>query len=242
MAPTTARQTARDIPTMGRAVVTAIRLARRSRDGAAAAAPAVTKSAAPPAGADEFIALPTATIFVDADKWDACAHALGGTSNTLLVGLAARLAERAGRVAADGSVVVTMPVNERIDGDTRANAISGVNVTVEPATTDLSGIRAAVKQALIRHREVPDLSQDLNALVPLMSKRLLKAARGATRGAAPSNLVGSSNVGVIDVEASRPHGTDADSFAMRIHHIGVTKAAVHRYGGVQTLLSGIGTP
>ena len=235
-----ARQTARDIPAMGRAVVTAIRLARPKRNGAEAAPPRATKSPALPAEADESITLPTATIFVDADEWDARAQSLGGTSNTLLVGLAARLAQRAGRVAADGSVVVTVPVDERTAGDTRANAISGVRVTVDPApaTTDLSEIRAAVKQALIRHQEVPDPEQTLNVLVPLLSKRLLRAARGATRGAAPSNLVGASNVGVIDVAASQPDGTDADSFAMRIHHLGVTKATMHRYGGVQTLLSG----
>jgi hypothetical protein len=232
-------QTARDIPAVGRALVSAMRLARRGRNGAAAAAPLTTQSPPPPDGGDEAYTLPTATIFVDVDEWDARAHALGGTSNTLLVGLAARLAERAGRVATDGSVVVMIPVNERTASDTRANAISGVGVTVDPApaTTDLREIRAAVKQALIRHHEVPDPEQSLNALVPLLPQRLLKAARGATRGS-PFNLVGSSNVGVIDTAASRPDGTDADSFAIKLHHLGVARATMHRYGGVQTLLSG----
>jgi hypothetical protein len=136
-------------------------------------------------------------------------------------------------------VVVTLPVNKRAADDTRANALGGVRATVDPtsATTDLSGIRAAVKQALTRHSEEPDPQQVVNALVPLLSQRLLKAARGATRGN-PFNLVGASNVGVIADAANRPDGTDAESFALRLHHLGVATSTLHRYGGVQTMLSG----
>ena len=123
----------------------------RGRAGSAAAASfkapskapskALSKPPAPTAGADERVTCPTATIFVDADEWDARAQSLGGTSNTLLVGLAARLAQRVGRVTADGSVALTLPVNERTAGDTRANAITNVDFTVDPApaTWDLSG-------------------------------------------------------------------------------------------------------
>lgn len=234
-----ARQTMRDIPAMSRAVIAAVKLGRPGRNGAAAAAPPATDSPPPPSEHDELHNLPTATVFVDADEWDARARSLGGTRNTLLVGLATRLAQRAGRVARDGSVVVTLPVNERTADDTRANAISGVLATVDPATatTDLRGIRAAVKQALIRHREEPDPAQVLNALVPLLSKRLLKAARGATRVSA-FNLVGASNVGVTDAAASRPDGTEADAYAIRLHHLGVDTPAMQQYGGLQTLLSG----
>ncbi|MDI1290255.1 MAG: hypothetical protein PSX37_09955, partial [bacterium] len=231
-------QTVRDIPAIGRAVAASMRLGRGG-DSAQAAPPSTTATPAPSDEADESHLLPTATIFVDADEWDARASALGGTRNTLLVGLAARLAQRAGRVATDGSVVVTLPVNKRAADDTRANALGGVRATVDPtlATTDLSGIRTAVKQALIRHSEEPDPQQVVNALVPLLSQRLLKAARGATRGN-PFNLVGASNVGVIDAAANRPDGTDAESFALRLHHLGVATSTLHRYGGVQTMLSG----
>src|SRR6185503_20387174 len=110
-----ARQTVRDIPAIGRAAVAAARFARRNRGRAGSATP----PPAPLAGVDELVALPTATIFLDADEWDARADSLGGTSNTLLAGLAARLAERVGRVAADGSVTLAMPVNERVADDTR---------------------------------------------------------------------------------------------------------------------------
>ncbi|MGV0812480.1 hypothetical protein ABQF34_11020 [Mycolicibacterium boenickei] len=230
-----AGQTLRDIPAVGRAVVAAIRLARRSRAGAAAAGQTIAPKTSP--GADEPTTVPMTTIFVDADEWDARAQALGGTSNSLLVGLAARLAQRGGRVGADGSVVVGMPVNERAGGDTRANAIGNAAVTVDPelAPTDLREIRAAVKQALIRHGEVPDEVYAVNAIIPLLPKRFL----GATSRVGSPNQVGSSNLGVVNPAASRADGTDADQFAIKVlPHLGLTEAMLNRFGGTQSFLSG----
>ncbi len=233
-------QTVRDIPAMARGVVAAIRLARRGREGAGATTSATsptTASPAPTSGSDETIPVPMATILVDADEWDSRAEALGGTSNTLLVGLAARLAHRAGRVGEDGSVIVMMPVNQRADGDTRANARSSVAVTVDPAlaTTDLREIRAAVKQALIRHGQVPDEELAVNAIIPLLPKRFL----GATSRVGSPNQVGSSNLGVVNPAAGRADGTDADFFAVKVlPHLGLTEAMLHRFGGTQSFLSG----
>src|SRR5262249_6779555 len=118
-----ARQTARDLPAIRRAVVAAARFARPSCRGARAATQLPSAPRSPCVGPDEHVAAPKATIFIDADDWDARAQSLGGTSNALLAGVAARLAERAGRVTADGFVTLALPVNERADGDTRANAI-----------------------------------------------------------------------------------------------------------------------
>jgi hypothetical protein len=233
-----AGQTARDIPAMGRAVVAAVRLARHRRAGVGAATPPATPPA-PPAGTNEPITLPSATIFVDADEWEARAQALGGSSTALLVGFTARLAQRVGRVGADGSVVVMMPFNERAAGDTRANAISNVGVTVDPAhaTSDLREIRTAIKQAWIQRREVPDEERAVNAIVPLLPKRLLRGASGAMVGFS-SNVVGSSNLGVVNPAAGRPDGTDADYFAMRNIPRGATKATMHQRGGTQLVVLG----
>ena len=224
-----AHQTVRDTPAIRRGVVAAVRLSRRRRGGAAVAIPLPAALA----GADEPLTLSTATIFVDAEDWEARAHSLGGTSNSLLVGLAARLAQRRGRLTADGSVVVGIPVNERVDGDTRANAISTVELTVDPAfaATDLRAIRAAVKQALIRHREVPHEDQAMLSIVPLLPKKLVRVGVSASRSA-------TSNLGVVNPAAGRPDGTEADYFAMRWLDVGATKAKMHRIGGRQFLLSG----
>src|SRR5271166_3401977 len=229
-----ARQTARDLPRIGRALGAAIRMARRHRGPAGSATP----PPAPTAGADKRITLPTATIFVDADEWDTRAESLGGTSNTLLAGLAARLAQRVGRLAADGSVAVTLPVNERTAGDTRANAITNVDFTVDPApaTTDLSEVRGAIKQALIRSKEETNERFELLHLAPLLPQWLARRLVGVSANGA--NSVISSNLGAVNPAAHRPDGTNADHFVMKPLGPGVTKAVMHRLGGLLVLLSG----
>jgi hypothetical protein len=224
-----ARQTVRDIPAIGRAAVAAARFARRNRGRAGSATP----PPAPLAGVDDLVALPTATIFLDADEWDARADSLGGTSNTLLAGLAARLAERVGRVAADGSVTLAMPVNERVADDTRANAVAMVDITVDPAPapTDLREIRAATKQALIRHREVPDERQDLLPLVPLLPRRVTRRMASVATGGV-TNVVVSSNLGAAPPAVNQPDGTDASHVALLSRYPGVTKAMMHQLGGL----------
>jgi hypothetical protein len=233
-----ARQTLRDIPAMGRAVVAATRFARRNRggDGSGTQLPSALRS--PFVGPEERVAPPMTTFFVDADEWDARAHSLGGTSNTLLAGLTARLAQRVGRVAADGSVTLALPVNERTAGDTRANAITAVDITVDPApaATDLRAIRAAIKQALIRRQEVPDERWALLPLAPLLPQWLIRRMAGVALGGATTS--GSSNLGALNPAANRPDGTDADYVAGRTLYPGVTKATMHHTGGMLGLHSG----
>ncbi len=170
---------------------------------------------------DEPITLPTATIFVDADEWDARAVALGGTSNSLLAGLAARLAERVGRVTADGSVTLAIPVNERTADDTRANAVTNVDVTVDPAraATDLREIRAATKQALIHRQEVPDERWALLPLVPLLPKRLVRRWVGVATGRTTS--VVSSNLGAAPRSST---GQTAQTPTTSRHAVSSTRA------------------
>jgi Wax ester synthase-like Acyl-CoA acyltransferase domain len=235
-----ARQTVRDIPGIGRALAAgaaAARSTRRDRDGAASATRPFTRPIAVSAGPDEPITIPTATIFVDADEWDARAHCLRGTSNTLLAGLAARLAQRVGRVAGDGFVTLAIPVNERDDDDTRANAITAVDIMVDPtaSTTDLRGIRSAIKQALIRRQEVPDERFALLPLAPLLPRWLMRRLVSVALGGATTS--GSSNIGAVGPAANRPDGTDADYFAMKSLWPGVTKATVRHTGGLLGLLS-----
>jgi len=228
-----AGQTVRDIPALGRGAVAAVRLARRARHKDAGAAPP-TRPLRLPTGADEPLTPPMATAFVDAGAWEARAHALGGTSNTLLAGLAAHLASRMGRVTADGSVLMKMPVNERAAGDTRANAVRDLTVMVDPApaTTDLREIRAAVKQALIDHQAQRDDERAVESFVPLLRllpKRLVRLV---------DNTVISSNIGVVNPAVTRPDGTDAYIFASRLSYRGVTKALMDCLGGVLYVLSG----
>ena len=230
-----ARQTARDLPDIGRALVAAAaaaRLARRERGSNAAAA-------APPALShdDEVVTIPTATMFIDADEWDSRAAALGGTGNTLLAGLAGRLAQHMGRVTSDGSVTVAVPVSERTADDARANAVTNVDVTVDPAPamTDLRQIRAAIKQALIHRQGMSDERWVLLPLVPLLPKRLARRCVGVATGRATG--VVSSNLGAVPPVINRPDGTDADFMWVRSLYPDMTKKTMERTGGVLALLS-----
>jgi hypothetical protein len=238
-----ARQTARDTPAIRRAVVAAARMARADRRSTKSAAGSSSKALAQQAEliafGDEIIMLPTATAFLNADEWDACAESLGGTSNTLLAALAARLAQRVGRVDTNGSVTLAMPVNERTPDDTRANAVSMVNITVAPATTttDLREIRATTKQALIRHRETPDERQTLLPIVPLVPERLIKRMVGVATGGA-TNVVVVSNLGAAPSAVYRPDGTDAEYAAIRSLYPGLTKETMHQLGGMLSVHSG----
>jgi len=224
-------QSVRDMPAVARAVVAAATFVRRQRGAAPTQTTAVDES-------DERVTLSTTTIFVNAEHWDARANALGGTANTLLAGMAARLALKVGRTTADGSATPSIPVNTRREGDTRANAITNVDITVDPMTagTDLNEIRTATKQALIRSKEVPDERWALLPLVPLLPEQIKKRVVGVVTGGT-TNVV-SSNLGATAPELNKPDGTDADYFAMKSLYPGVTQAIMHRTGGVLALLSG----
>lgn len=229
------RQTARDLPDIGRAVIAAIG-ARRSRPPAAASATAgVPRVTA--VGRDEPAELRTTTVFVDADEWDARATALGGTSNTLLAGVAARLAESAGRVAADGSAVLAIPVNVRTPGDTRANAITGIEISVDPApvVTDLRDARAATKRALTRRQQVPDERFALLPIVPLLPTWLVRRMISMAVGDA---ITASSNLGTVSPAANRPDGTEAGRFAVKMRYPRMSETTMRATGGLLSLLSG----
>ncbi|MGV0607682.1 hypothetical protein [Mycolicibacterium sp. XJ1904] len=228
------RRAVRDIPTLGRGAAAAVRLARHARRNGAAVASS-TKPLRLAANADETLTPSVATVFINADEWEARAQALGGTSSVLLAGLAADLAQRMGRIAADGSVSMKVLVNERVPGDTRANAISSLPVSVDSAsaTTDLREIRHAVKEAFAGHQKTRDDERAVMSFVPLLSllpKRLVRLV---------DNTVVTSSMGAVDPSVTRPDGRDADMFGARVSYPTVSKTVMDSMGGVLYALSTI---
>ncbi|OMC42136.1 hypothetical protein A5744_16910 [Mycobacterium sp. IS-1264] len=177
------RQAARDVPEAARAVAAARRLARRQRREAAGSPAPQPVAAGAADGDDETVVVPVITAHIDVDEWEARAKALGGTSETLLAGIAAKLGERVGRRrASDGAVTLLLPMSERTESDTRALAVSYASTHVDPTrvTTDLGDARAAIKQALATLREAPDEDErQLLWLTPLAPKRALKRVADA---------------------------------------------------------------
>lgn len=223
-----ARQTARDAPDIARALVAAAKLARARRHVDAQPLPP-RPVALGGGGDDDAVVVPVITIHLDVGHWDARAAALGGTSKTLVAAFAAKLGERVGRRrAGDGAITLILPVSERVEGDTRALAVSFARVSVDPTllTTDLRDVRSAIKRELRALRETPDESLKLVPLAPLASKRALKRTADAEL-ADPDLPVSCSDLGDLGSVVFALARTDANFVNVSAH-----LNAVHLIRGV----------
>lgn len=196
-----ARETAQDASELGRALVAAARLAGRGGQGSSRSA---ERAPVPPGEGDgaDIVVVPVITVHVKIDDWEARAKALGGTTDTLVAGFAAKFAERIGRRrATDGAVTLQLPMSDRTAEDTRAVAVSYARLSIDPTglTTDLGDLRTAIKQALKTMREASDEAQlQLAWLTPFVPKRALKRMADAAV-ADPDLPVFCSNLGDLGV-------------------------------------------
>lgn len=233
-----ARRTVRDLPELGRTIVGAAKLAYKRRDDFSnAGASRDSTPAADPVAGEQNVVIPTAAVFVDVAQWDARATELGGNSYSLLAGFVTRLAERMGRHRADGAVSLLVAMSDRTEDDTRANAVSLATVVVDaaPVTTDLSGVRAAMKKGLQTLRETPDETFALLPLTPFVPKRAVMKTSDVMFGDLP---VSCSNVGELDPAVNRPDGTDAEYLFLRPVDQRVTRREIERVGGQLVVASG----
>ncbi|ORW10797.1 hypothetical protein [Mycobacterium kyorinense] len=234
------RHTMRDAPDVARAFFAAARLARKqARAQRGIARPPAPQPVALREAGEDVVVVPAVSIHVDSDEWDARAETLGGTGHTLVAGFAAKLAERLGRRRdGDGTVTLHLPINERTEGDTRANAMSIAIVGVDPTrvTTDLHDIRTAIKQALGTLRETPDASLQLRSLIPFTPKRALKRMVDAGFSD-PDVPVLCSNLGDLGPLVCRLDGTDGELVMTRATGQHFTREWLERVGGQMTLQS-----
>ncbi|MCX6484119.1 MAG: hypothetical protein NT146_12810 [Mycobacterium sp.] len=221
------RALVRTLPEMARALKAAVRLAPGNDDFARPRRPKAGNPAEVPS---EAVTLPSVTAYLDVRKWDERAKTLGGTSNSLFLGIAAKLGQKLGWVEQDGTVTLSVPVNERSEGDSRGNALTAVRLTADPTTVtgDLTEIRAGLKAALAtlgeaRHQLVAPMP-----LVPLIPKAVARRLEGMVVG---GRLIGSSNLGELDPQVNCPDGTDADYFAVRLGER-IDRAHLRRHVGV----------
>ncbi|WP_309227750.1 MULTISPECIES: hypothetical protein [unclassified Mycolicibacterium] len=230
------RRAARDLPEVGRAVLATARVAREQSEDLAASA----KSAAPVSrlGSLDPVIPPTVTAYVELENWDQCVKSLGGTSNSLFAGFAARLGQLLGRVDADGKAMLSFPVSDRIEGDTRANALNTVTAIVDPAkaSTDLTDIRAELKRVLTDLGTAPDANLAPLPLTPYVPKFLVRRLeRMILKVGSP---IGCSNLGELPAALNRPDGTDADYVSFRLVEPGITPGVLEGLGGLLYLASG----
>lgn len=226
----------RAIPEMLTAAAAAIRVARAN----AAQVSSSAARATPPASLSDSqpVIPPSLAVYLDAAEWDACAEKLSGTSNSLFAGIAARLGRNIGRVDTDGRAELSIPVSERIEGDTRGNALTAMLVKVDPGevTTTLVGVRAEIKRNLAELARTPrDLLAPL-PLTPLVPRRLARRLEGLALGSGVT--IGCSNLGELDPAVNRPDGTDADYLSARQIESRITADVLDRMGGMLFLASG----
>ncbi|MCV7226814.1 hypothetical protein H7J73_12330 [Mycolicibacterium komossense] len=235
---TDARETVQGLPEVARTVAEAVRQARkRKRDSASSGAPAPRDVAG--RHDDELVVAPAITVFVDAAEWDARAAALGGNSYALSAGFAAKLAQRIGRVrAVDGMVTLNVPINDRTLEDTRANAVTLGDITVDPTnvTSDLTALRLAIRESLKARKDSPDEALKLLPLIPFLPKRAVRKTADAMFNFADLP-VSCSNLGELPADIGRADGTDAEFVYVRGVDGAVTRGFLEARRGLLTVIS-----
>lgn len=223
--------TARSLPSIPSSLIATVRLQRQQ--AAADPKPRARKKPAPAvaARAKEPVTVPMVAASIDVATFDDKVAELGGTRNAFVAALAARLGHALGRVADDGMVMLTFPVSERTDGDTRGNALNVITVTVDPDTVlaDLAPLRKAVKEALVEMQASRDAMMAPLPLIPFVPKFLMATVEKAVLQ--EGRPIGCSNAGDMPPALSRIDGTEADFFIGRMIENGVTETAFARRGG-----------
>lgn len=223
------RSTAGVLPGIPSAIAGTIRLQRQQSAGKPK--PAKRPKAAATSGSGGPVTVPMVAASIDVASFDQKVADLGGTRNALVAALAARLGRALGRVDADGKVMLTFPVSERTEGDTRGNALNVITVTVDPETVvaDLGPLRKGVKDALVEMEAIRDAVMAPLPLIPFVPGFLMAQVEKAVLQ--EGQPIGCSNAGVMPAALSRIDGTEADFFIGRMIENGVTEQAFARRGG-----------
>jgi len=232
------RQIGRDLPDIGRTIRRAVRVAAQRRgELARPGTPESTDSAG-----RRTVRMPSASVFIDAEQWHACAEKLGGNSFSLVAGLAGKLAQRLGRAhGPDTLVTLKFPVSDRADfEDTGGNVVSIASVSFDPSqvTFDLTGPRTAIREGLKRAREVPDEMMDLLPLVPFLPKSGIARVADAAFGFSTELPVSCSNMGAMPPAATSVDGTPAEYLSFRGVDRHVTAENLEKRRGIMTVTSG----
>lgn len=231
------RQALRDVPEVARTVKSAAALAfRKRKEFSRPDRPSASRPVR-----DEHVLVPSVSLVVDGDVWDARAAALNGNSYSLHAGFAAVLSERIGRhKPGAGCVPFIIPINDRSLEDTRANAVKLANAAIDPrgATEDLSAARLAIKAALKTAREGPDeTGLALLPLTPFVPKWAVRSTADVAFGF--SELpVSCSNVGELPAEVGRVDGTDADYLVLRGVDRFIPRSVLEERRGLLTVIGG----
>lgn len=232
------RQLRLDLPEIARTLGRFVKVAIGKRKDLARRNPVP----APVANAGDAAHVPSASIFIDIDQWDAKAKSLGGNYFAFVAGFAGQIAKNLGRTrTSDGAVTLMIPVNDRGDfDDTGGNVVSIANVSFDPSvvTSDLSGPRSAIRDALKSAREVPDEMVELLPLIPFVPKRGIAKMANVAFGFTTDVPVSVSNLGDMPTEMMMADGTPAQYLCFRGVDRQVSRQTLDNRGGILTVAAG----
>lgn len=184
----------------------------------------------------QIVEVPTCILALDEGQLRGRAESAGASVTALLAGFAAHLGSLLGRVDQQGQVNVVIPISRRLEGDTRANALSVLDIHVQTPVTvgDLSKIRAQIKTGItdLTAREA-DFTAAL-ALAPYIPRGIARRLESHTlRG---TNTVSSSHVGTVPEAVNRPMGTEASLYSGGLAEA-TTPAILNHYGGTLNVVT-----
>lgn len=221
------------LPDIKHAVKSALPVLRegRTKSGARAARPAIPNEM-------QTVLRPTVFAFVPIEEWDARAKELGGNSGSLVAAFAVRLGASMDQVRADGSVMLNFPVSDRGDGDARANALTGMSISADPAqvVTDLSTVRADIREGLKAVASKPNALLGLLPLAQFTPKRAVRRLDWIALGEGP--VVGCSNMGDVPDLLTQIDGTSATNILARGVELTSGPAELDRIGNSLMVGSG----
>lgn len=229
------RECAREVPQLVRSLRTVAGTALRDRSTRGSSVQSAE-------GDDTVVTIPSAVAFVDCPAWDFRAAELGGNSYTLASAVAARIAHHFGRTRGSDGAVTLIVVGSGRTGpdDDRALAMTFANATVDPdgVTSDLTGIRAAVRAARDRVSTDPDPSLALLPLVPWFPQPMARAFVGQMFSYQDSLPVSCSNLGELPADLVSLDGTPAEFFFARSMDQNVTLRDLNRSHGTLVVVTG----
>ena len=168
---TALREAITGLPAYVRAAITAARMSPSRRSGGSQ--PVMTRARAH-----------TLAALVDASAWHAAVATLGGSSNALFVSVAAQVAAAIGRVTADGTAIIYIPVNTRTEGDdVSANALTSVRLELAAdRIRDVAFIRAEIKRVLVGRGPEDDSFAAMLPVVPYLPMSAMRVVARASLG------------------------------------------------------------
>lgn len=224
------RETVHALPELGRALAYLVR--RPPSVGRAGPRPPAPSAPRDPGRGTRRVDLAYVRLTIADPDATAAAARLHGSTNGLVVAFAAQVAARIGRLRPDGLAELVLPISERVPGDLRGNALTAVDLAVDPVAcrADLRPLQRDLKVAMVALLREGHPVTRLLPLIPYLPTRLARRLESVTAGSPWA--VGCSIYGDMDAALLHPLGHEAADFWVTPMAEAYTEADLELRGGL----------